>query len=570
MGDRRALFIQTLRELGEVYILTGNYKKALGNFRKLFENADDDVLIEVEAKRHIAGVFEKLGKYDKAFEVINRIEKVLCTFPDKKIERADIIIFKAMIHRIVGRIEMAINESKQGIRMINESGALKIGKRANRIKIARLLANAYNNLGVLYYMKCDFDKAIKLYKKHLEISAKIHDKQGIGQASNNLANIYCEKGDYERAIEVYQKSLRVLGEIGYKQGVGQASCNMGLAYCEKGDYIRAVRLFQEHLKISKEIGYIQGIAVAYSNLGLAYYNKGDYQEAIRFYQKSLRILENIGNKYGMGLEYLNLGNVYREKGDYNTAIEHYRKYLSISKKLNDNYGIGAAKLNLGVVFLDVFDQDHRSSVNTKGELRSFDSRIKLIEEYLRCAEKIFLKLKDQENLIAVLVGLARLQTKMKYFSKKLPAHADKVSSRNSDHHQSIDRILKKYADKILKCAGTVRSPGIIAGYYLAYGKVLSLMLHEINSTSSINISNFSILKSNIKLALTVIKKAIKIYTTLRRKKLLADCLWEYGRILRYAGNKGSGISWQYIYKALKVYKELRLKHRMREIVESVS
>jgi tetratricopeptide (TPR) repeat protein len=569
MDDRKGLFLRALRELGKVCFLIGKYEDALNNFQKLCRNSADSKLNIAQAKRYIAGVFEKMGIYDYAIKLLDDIEGTLDYISEEeKIERADSYILRGLIYRTKGSLKEAVCESEKGIKIIEELEASKIEKKENKIRIKQITANAYNNLAVLYYLRNDYGKSIELYQKHLKISKAIRDKQGIGQAYNNLANIYCDRGDCGKAIALYKKALKILEVIGYKQAVGQASGNLGLVYCERGDYDEAIRFYQKHLQISEEIGYKQGTGVANCNLGIVNYERGDYDTAIRYHQKSLEILGTIGHKYGIGLNNHHLGNAYKEKGYYHKAVQFFEKYLEISKEIQEQYGIASANLDLGLVLLEMAKIETGLLVKSKKKQERTNMLIKRIENYLKNSEKIFSRINEKQNLVRVYSGFAQLQD-IKQKASKMTVLGYRTAARKPITPRSVNNALRKYAGKILRIANEFESQEAIADCYLSYSKVYSLMLNQSIQPTSFNVSEVSTAKPDIKFILTALEKAIAIYKKLERNKNLADCYWEYAKILRFIGNVSPKRPGKCINKSIAIYKRLRLNHRIREIEKTV-
>ena len=110
---------------------------------------------------------------------------------------------------------------------------------------------------------------------------------------NNLGVAYGNKGDYDRAIEYYQKALKIdLKKLDPEHPeVAIRYNNLGLAYGNKGDYDRAIEYYQKALKIAlKKLGPEHPkVAISYNNLGLAYRSKGDYDRAIEYFQNAVLI-----------------------------------------------------------------------------------------------------------------------------------------------------------------------------------------------------------------------------------------------------------------------------------------
>ncbi len=78
------------------------------------------------------------------------------------------------------------------------------------------VASVYNNLGVLYYSKHEFDRACQFHTEALSIRQSIYGKDGqhydLGQSYNNLAAVHKAMGNYDKAAEYFSK-VEDLGDL---------------------------------------------------------------------------------------------------------------------------------------------------------------------------------------------------------------------------------------------------------------------------------------------------------------------------------------------------------------------
>ncbi len=129
-------------------------------------------------------------------------------------------------------------------------------------------ADAYNQMGVAYYRKKDYQKAYEKYELALKANptdATIH---------NNLGTILFETGQYQEAMKAFSQAVR------YKADYPEAYANLGSAYGMMKDYDNAINY------LSKAVKYDPGYAQAWFFLGITYRFKGDEVNAQQFLNKA--------------------------------------------------------------------------------------------------------------------------------------------------------------------------------------------------------------------------------------------------------------------------------------------
>ena len=89
-----------------------------------------------------------------------------------------------------------------------------------------------SNLGDIYVTKRDRNKAFNYFKRALEISEKLGQKQMIGHHLSKFGSIYVSKGDYDLGLDYYEKSLTIGEELGSKNFIGWMLVHIGYIYLE--------------------------------------------------------------------------------------------------------------------------------------------------------------------------------------------------------------------------------------------------------------------------------------------------------------------------------------------------
>jgi len=99
---------------------------------------------------------------------------------------------------------------------------------------------AHNNLGAMYYLDGQLDKAQIEYEKALEL----HPAEAM--THNNLGLIHAARGEFKEAEEEYKKELEM------NPGYDDANFNLGLLYEKMGEKEKAVELWKKTLELNPD------------------------------------------------------------------------------------------------------------------------------------------------------------------------------------------------------------------------------------------------------------------------------------------------------------------------------
>ena len=191
---------------------------------------------------------------------------------------------------------------------ITQQSAIRLffdGPLDKAIELNPEFAEAYNNRGLAYYRKSDYDRAIIDLNKAIEI------KPQYAEAYNNRSVAYYGKGDYDGAIADASKAIEINSQY------ARAYSSRSAAYDSKGDYDRAIADASKAIEIKLQF------ADAYDNRSVAYYGKGDYDRAIADASKAIEIDPHDAEAYNdqSGSE--------SAKGDCDNAIADASKAIEI-------------------------------------------------------------------------------------------------------------------------------------------------------------------------------------------------------------------------------------------------
>ena len=217
-----------------------------------------------------------------------------------------------------------------------------------------------NSLAYAYVQLEQYDLAIDLYKKALEINPNDEWSSVVAQA---LATIYHQvKGNSEAAISMLENALILTKN---KSQIYEAIADI---YYDLENLDSAIDYYSMALKDDSENPKI------YSRLAMAYWESDEIEKSIIYYSKALEL------DPGYEIAYNNLGVVFLDGlGDAKRAIDYFKNAI----ELNPNYVLAHFNLARSHETLDekiMAAKQYQKALNINKQTEEFDSKI--IEERL--------------------------------------------------------------------------------------------------------------------------------------------------------------------------------------------
>lgn len=186
-----------------------------------------------------------------------------------------------------------------------------------------------DDLGDMDEAIASFTRVIDLHRTHSEERRR---DINVAHFYNLIGNVFQRKSDYDQAILVYQKSIDLRSKVfgARSQKVGQILTNMGTAYRFKKQYEKARELYRQALDIqfnSDEVTDLWKVAIIFNQMGEVCSEQGIPDTAKHYFEQSLTIFQHMlpqGSQYFVSL-YLNLGNVQLVKDKPDEALKWFEK-----------------------------------------------------------------------------------------------------------------------------------------------------------------------------------------------------------------------------------------------------
>ncbi len=225
-------------------------------------------------------------------------------------------------------------------------------KLSTETKNLRELANAYNNVGIIFKANSQNDTAIKLFHKAINTARQANAPDLIAAALANLGNIYRNIGNLNAALDVNLKALQILDSLGSEDKKlillkAKILTNTAVIFSSQRNFEQSKKYYLKALKTYKTINYTEGIASTYLNLGTIFSEQNNLDSAAVYFKKAYKLFRSPYNK---AMAIYNLGDTYNALNQPDSAYPFLTEALDLYRKLNDKSGIARVYSSLGQNF----------------------------------------------------------------------------------------------------------------------------------------------------------------------------------------------------------------------------
>jgi signal transduction histidine kinase len=362
-----------------------------------------------------------------------KMKKILCFFllPMHVLAQQHIIdsIEKLLPQQKDTILAKSYNELTWQYRTIDQDKAIEYGNKAielgKKLHFDKAIAQAYNDLGIIYYDRQDFAGAIFSYNKAFEIRSRLNDQKGIAALYNKIGIVYQKESKFDSALLFAQKALVVYEQLKDKIGISYSLNNIGIVNQNVGNLDEALKYQQQSISIKEEIHDKLGLAGSYINVGNIYLLKKDMAGAKEYFEKAETMTRQIGNPEYLANSLNNLASLYQKLGLYEKALPLTEESFNIRAKSGDIKGQVSCLVNMGSILTS----------NKQYELAEskFLLGLKLADTLASClSEKA--KLYDNMSELYELTGNYKKAVEMSRLTVKLndSIHTDDMNKRFSE------------------------------------------------------------------------------------------------------------------------------------------
>ena len=253
------------------------------------------------------------------------------------------------------------NELTWQYRTIDQTKAINYANTAialsNRYHFDKGIAQAYNDLGIIFYDKQNFDTAIVFYNRSFVIRRRNNDVSGMAKLYNKIGIVYQKQGNFDKALENQLNALRLFEQVEDDIGISYSLNNIGIVNQNMGLYDEAIKYQLQSIQIKEKIKDRYGLAGSFVNVGNIYLLQNNYPKAKEFYLKAESITREIGDKEYLSNALNNLSRFYIGTKQFKEALPYVDESFALRKTLGDTKGMVSCLINHGKIYTGLQQYD---------------------------------------------------------------------------------------------------------------------------------------------------------------------------------------------------------------------
>lgn len=183
------------------------------------------------------------------------------------------------------------------------------------------IADSYGNIGNMYEVIGNYGRALEYQHKSLNLNKEIlmiekdssliaRAERGLSYATGNLGNIYKLTGDLEKALEFQLNSLEMEKEANNLYGIAVSYSTLGIISHNQNKFEEAKAYLNESLKIGKQINNYADIMVCYLSLSVVAEKENKLDLALAYLDSSVLFAEKVNDRFTLGTVANNRANIY--------------------------------------------------------------------------------------------------------------------------------------------------------------------------------------------------------------------------------------------------------------------
>ena len=244
-------------------------------------------------------------------------------------------------------------------------------------------ADSYHQIGMTQYQLGDYTASLQSHQNALDVRKKLFGEEHAGTAGSyhEIGVTQYQLGEYTSALQSHQYALDVRRKLFGEEHAKTAGSYhvIGVTQYQLGDYTSALQSHLHALDVRRKLFGEEHARTAgsYHEIGVTQYQLGDYTSALQSHQYALGVRRKLfGEEHARTAgSYHEIGVTQYQLGDYTSALQSHQYALGVRKKLfgEEHAKTAGSYHEIGVTQYQLGDytsalQSHRHALDVTGKL----------------------------------------------------------------------------------------------------------------------------------------------------------------------------------------------------------
>lgn len=244
-------------------------------------------------------------------------------------------IGQQMMYRVLGNEYR--NNSKFRAAIESHTAGLQI---AYEVHDTASITFLLNELGTDFRRVGSFSEAAPYHYLSLEIAEvyrgkdSIYIERNMASSYNGIGSICRAMNEFDEALRVYGKALELESKHNNYRGMAINYANIGAIHFDRDAFDKAEENYLISLRNNELADYPMGIALCRINIGRIYEMEDKLEEALSEFLKAYHIMEATSDKWHWLDACFKTGNIYTKKGEFTKARDYLERGLKTAQKIH--------------------------------------------------------------------------------------------------------------------------------------------------------------------------------------------------------------------------------------------
>jgi len=276
-------------------------------------------------------------------------------------------------------------------------------KLAQKLNDSILIANAYNDLSILYTLKSNYRKGLDYNLKAYEIRKVLNEPNSMISSLSKIGVCYSELGEFENATKYLLKAIDIVEENKLEYKYYLVYDNLGGIFKEMNKPENALIYHKKAYELAKDGNRIRDKYTILVNMANAYQNMGNEEKSIELHLEAEQMVIQTNDLRSQALIFSNLASLYSSQGKIEMVMYYSKKAKEAYEFLDNKDGLSMIHKNIANFYIvnQLLDQQNKEEVKKELDLsvklalecQSMPRQLQSYETY----SQFYLVLNDYEN-----------------------------------------------------------------------------------------------------------------------------------------------------------------------------